>query len=253
MSWNENPIELLADTYHFLNMDYSPEAPAATVIWDHDHQVLQEALDFYAELSQQLDAEDWIALQSALESEQAPAGMSEATWLQVRAAHKGFQSGVSILAILPSIAEATGFYDLTVNEDLSIHIPERLLDAELQGRMAKVLVPPPVAKSDEILAESGGMFYGRESPEHELYVQEGDHFEAGDPLYIVEVMKMFNKVYAPFSGTIDKVLVDTDGVIIHKGQPLFKITPDEKIEVESPEELAERRREATARFLTQVI
>jgi len=253
VSWNENPIELLADTYHFLNMDYSPEAPAATVIWDHDHQVLQEALDFYAELSQQLDAEDWIALQSALESEQAPAGMSEATWLQVRAAHKGFQSGVSILAILPSIAEATGFYDLTVNEDLSIHIPERLLDAELQGRMAKVLVPPPVAKSDEILAESGGMFYGRESPEHELYVQEGDHFEAGDPLYIVEVMKMFNKVYAPFSGTIDKVLVDTDGVIIHKGQPLFKITPDEKIEVESPEELAERRREATARFLTQVI
>ena len=83
--------------------------------------------------------------------------------------------------------------------------------------MAKVLVPPPVAKSDEILAASGGMFYPRETPEHEVYVEEGDHFEPGDPLFIVEVMKMFNKVYAPFSGTIDEVLVDTDGVIISQG------------------------------------
>ena len=37
--------------------------------------------------------------------------------------------------------------------------------------MAKVLVPPPVAKSDEILAESGGMFYSRETPEHDVYVE----------------------------------------------------------------------------------
>jgi biotin carboxyl carrier protein len=110
-----------------------------------------------------------------------------------------------------------------------------------------------MAKSDEILAVSGGMFYGRESPQHDLYVREGDHFEAGDPLYIVEVMKMFNKIYAPFAGTIDKVLVDTDGIIISKGQPLFKITPDEKIEVVSPEAVAARRQEFTAGFLQQVI
>ena len=74
--------------------------------------------------------------------------------------------------------------------------------------MAKVLVPPPVAKSDEILAESGGMFYSRETPEHDVYVKEGDHFNAGDPLFIIEVMKMFNKVYAPFAGTVEKVLVE---------------------------------------------
>jgi biotin carboxyl carrier protein len=115
--------------------------------------------------------------------------------------------------------------------------------------MAKVLVPPPKAKSDEIIAVSGGMFYGRESPEAALYVEKGDHFDAGDPLYIVEVMKMFNKVYAPFAGTIDEVLIDGDGVIISKGQPLFKITPDEKIVIESPEERAARRRAATEGYL----
>tara|TARA_R110001599_G_scaffold304019_2_gene510240 strand:- start:21728 stop:24556 length:2829 start_codon:yes stop_codon:yes gene_type:complete len=253
VSWNENPIEMLADTYHFLNMDYSADAPAATVIWDHDHALLQEALDFYMELSQRLDAGDWVQLESVLASTEVPEAFTADSWSAARAAHAGFQAGVEILAVLPSIAEATGFFDLTVNEDLTIHIPERLLDADLQHAMAKVLVPPPVAKSDEILAESGGMFYGRESPQHTLYVQEGDHFEAGDPLYIIEVMKMFNKVYAPFAGSVDKVLVDTDGVIIHKGQPLFKVTPDEKIEVVSPEVIAEQRRESTARFLQQVI
>jgi hypothetical protein len=99
------------------------------------------------------------------------------------------------------------------------------------------------------LAASGGMFYGRESPGAPLYVQAGDHFEAGDPLYIVEVMKMFNKVYAPFAGTIDEVLVEGDGVIISKGQPLFKITPDEKIVVETPRRSPHGDSGATARFL----
>jgi biotin carboxyl carrier protein len=254
ISWNENPLEMLADTYHFLNMDYgkSERHSAASMIWDHDNDILQHAVSFYDELNNRLAAEDWIELQSALAADDVPDGFDAALWRQVRAAHLGFQAGTDILAVLPSIAEGTGFYELAVNPDLTIHIPERLLDTDLQERMAKVLVPPPMAKSDEILAESGGMFYARETPQHDVYVKQGDHFEAGDPLFIIEVMKMFNKVYAPFAGTIDEVLVDGDGVIIKKGQPIFKITPDEKIVVESPEEIAERRRTVTGEFLQQL-
>ena len=252
--WNENPIELLADTYHFLNMDFvaGDAPPAAAMIWDHDNAILQDALAFYAELNERLDTGDWMELCAALDADEPPAGMDEALWAQVRSAHRGFQAGADILAILPSIAESTGFYALTVNPDLSIHIPERLTDEGLQAAMAKVLVPPPQARSDEILAESGGMFYARETPAHDVYVKEGDHFNAGDPLFIVEVMKMFNKVYAPFSGTIEKVLVDTDGSIITKGQPIFKIIPDEVIVEVSAEEIAARRSAATAKFLQQL-
>ncbi|MFV0477775.1 MAG: biotin/lipoyl-containing protein [Parahaliea sp.] len=253
ISWNENPVELLGDTYHFLNMDYVPDAAASSMIWDHDNDILQQALDFYGELNNRTDADDWIALQSLLSQSEAPAGFGSEQWQQVRAAHKGFQAGMDILAILPSIAEATGYYELSVKTDLSIHIPERLLSSALQEKMAKVLAPPPVAKSDEILADSGGMFYGRESPQHQLYVQPGSHFEAGDPLYIVEVMKMFNKVYAPFAGTIDRVLVEGDGIIISKGQALFKITPDEVMVVESAEAVAARRRQRTGSFLQQLV
>ena len=226
---------------------------AANMIWGHDNEILQQAQDFYSELNNRLSAENWIELQSVLETDTAPEGISAELWQQIRGAHAGYQAGVDLLGVLPSIAENTGFYELSVNDDLTIHIPEKLMDEDLQDAMAKVLVPPPVAKSDEILAESGGMFYGRETPDAELYVQKGDHFEAGDPLFIVEVMKMFNKVYAPFAGTVDEVLVDTDGVIISKGQVIFKITPDEKIVSESPEEVAARRRAATSVFLEQLI
>jgi acetyl/propionyl-CoA carboxylase alpha subunit len=254
LCWNENPVELLNDTYHFLNMDYVPgdKPPAAAMIWDHDDAILQEALAFYAELDQRLDAGDWVELCSMLESEEPPKRLSKKRWTEIRGAHLGFQAGADIMAALPSIAELTGFYDLTVNDDLSIHIPDRLTDGVLQDAMAKVLVPPPAAKSDEILAESGGMFYSRETPEHDKYVQEGDHFEAGDPLFIVEVMKMFNKVYAPFAGTIKKVMVDTDGMIISKGQPIFKIEPDEVMVEESAEDIAARRKTATRQFLQQL-
>lgn len=252
--WNENPIELLADTYHFLNMDFlvGDAPPAAAMIWDHDNVILQDALAFYSELNERLAAEDWMELCAALDASEPPAGFDADLWSRVRAAHQGYQAGTDILAALPSIAEATDFYALTVNADLSIDIPERLTDEALQKAMSKVLVPPPIARSDEILTISGGMFYSRETPAHDVYVSEGDHFNAGDPLFIVEVMKMFNKVYAPFSGTIAKVLVDTDGSIISKGQAIFKIVPDEVVVEVSAEEISARRTAATTAFLQQL-
>ena len=60
-------------------------------------------------------------------------------------------------------------------------------------------------------------------------------------------------MYAPFSGTVDEVLVDEDGVIIAKGQALLKVTPDEKIEQVSEEELAQRRREHTDALLQPLL
>jgi len=244
-----NPIELLADTYHYLNMDYRDGYPPAYMIWDHDHDVLEQALGFYRGLAQMAGECDWNGLCALLASRNAPKGIDADLWQQARDAHEGFQAGTAVLLVLPYIATQTGFFDLRVNSDLSIHIPDPLLEPDHQAEMAKVLVPPPMAKSDEILAASGGMFYPRESPGAPEFVKEGQHFDQGDPLYIVEVMKMFNKVYAPFSGTIVKVLVEGEGVIIKKGQPLFKVEPDERIVEITPEEIQARRVSATAEFL----
>ena len=246
--WADNPVEVLADTYHFLRLDWNETLPASSTIWDHDHQILTDAEDFYAELSRQFECDDWGAL-SRLMTQEAPEGVTGAEWEAIQAAHSGYQAGMEILECLPAMARFTGCYDLDGNADMTITFPERLLDEAHQKAMAKALAPPPVAKSNEIVAESGGMFYGREAPEAPLYVEQGQHFEAGEPLYLVEVMKMFNKVFAPFAGTIDDVLVEGDGVIIAKGQPLFRVTPDEKVEIISDEEIALSRRAHTTELV----
>jgi acetyl/propionyl-CoA carboxylase alpha subunit len=258
ISWLENPLKVLAETYHFLNMDFNPENPAASMIWDHDHEVLSQALSFYAELEKALDITEYIDLCKVLASKKPPVNsngeaIDSVQWLAIQSAHLGYQAGNEILSLLPFIGINTNFFDLKVNEDLTVHIPEALLNETLKVQMAKVLVPPLVAKSDEILAPTGGMFYSCEAPGMPAFVEQGSHFEAGQPLYIIEVMKMFNKVNAPFSGTVDKILVEGDGAIISKGQVLFKITPDEKAVVESPDVVKARVEAQTAAFLNSII
>jgi biotin carboxyl carrier protein len=120
--------------------------------------------------------------------------------------------------------------------------------------MKKVLVPPPSTKADEIVTPGGGMYYAQEAPGMPPFVAEGMHFEKGQPLFILEVMKMFNKVPAPFSGTIDKILIEGgDGTIVSKGQPLFKVTPDEKFVETDPKEIEKEQRARTSEYLQAVL
>jgi biotin carboxyl carrier protein len=194
----------------------------------------------------------WPKLDQKLKSKKAPEGFAAEQWQRVREAHLGFQLGLELYGLLPLIGHKAGFYDLRVNDDLTITIPERLFDREHQAKMKKVLVPPPINKSDEIVAVSGGMYYAQEAPGMPHFVEEGQHFELGDPLYIVEVMKMFNKVYAPFAGTVDKILVESNGTIVSKGQPLFKVTPDERFVEEDPAEAKARIESNTEKYLGAV-
>jgi biotin carboxyl carrier protein len=119
--------------------------------------------------------------------------------------------------------------------------------------MRKVLVPPPATRADEIVAAMGGTYYSQEAPGLPTFVTTGAHFEKGDPLYIIEVMKMFNKVYAAFSGTINEVLVKDSGVVVRKGQPLFKVTPDEQLVEEDPEVRRKRLRAKTDAYLDRLL
>jgi acetyl/propionyl-CoA carboxylase alpha subunit len=245
ITFAENPVDILVDTYHFLNLDDEGRAAASEQIWSHDAEILDTADAFYLDAINELDVDTWDELCGAFGSD-APAGVDADTWTAIQGAHKGHQAGLSLLLLLPALAHKTGFYDLCVNRDLSIFIPERLVDDDHQEAMAKALAPPPVANADEIVATSGGMFYGREAPGEPLYAEAGTTFKAGDPLFIVEVMKMFNKVNAPFDGVVDEVLVEGDGVIIKKGQPIFKVTPSERPEVLSEAEIRARREASTA-------
>jgi acetyl/propionyl-CoA carboxylase alpha subunit len=251
--WQRNPVEVLADTYHLLHLDDQPGEPAAHRIWDHDQQFLTTALGFYAELGARVPADlSWAVLDETLRGDTPAFGFDPATWERVRSAHVGHQLGLEILSLLPLIAAKVGFYDLALSDDLTVAIPERVLDPTHQDAMRKVLVPPPATKADEVVAAMGGTYYGQEAPGYPPFVTKGFHFKPGDPLYIIEVMKMFNKVYASFAGTVDEILVPDNGVVVRKGQPLFKVTPDERIVEEDPDARHQRLRANTDTYLAKL-
>jgi acetyl/propionyl-CoA carboxylase alpha subunit len=254
--WHDNPLVILADTYDYLNMAWNPAAPAAEVIWEQDNELLQKGLRFYTTLSERfkLGLHEFDTLKSILSNDTPQAGFSAGEWGDIQAAHLGFEAGLELLGMLFLVAENVAFFNLKVEDDLEVTIPPHLHDADLQARMKKVLVPPPATKADEIVAICGGMYYGQEAPGMPPFVHEGMHFEKGQPLYIIEVMKMFNTVRATFSGTIDKIIMQgTDGSIVQKGQPLFKITPDEKFVEVNPQEMEQMRRERTVTYLKSVL
>lgn len=249
--WRTNPFELLAGLYHYLNMDFDPKKPAAAVIWDHDAAILEQGQQFYRDLAQRLDVDDWETLCARLESK--PPSALSALWPEIQAAHRGFQAGLELLGLVVQTATAVDFDALHVTPDLTVVIPDAFRDADTQARARKLLIPPPVADANEIVAVSGGMFYAQETPGAPNFLDVGTHFEVGDPLYIIEVMKMFNKVYADFAGTVTEVLVPRgDGVIVKKGQPLYRIEPDEKSEQQDPEALQAARLTSTKNALQRV-
>jgi acetyl/propionyl-CoA carboxylase alpha subunit len=251
VEWQRNPVDVLAETYRLLDMDTKDAAPAHR-IWDHDRDLLETATAFYGALATRVPTRmPWPDLDATLKEGVPAFGFDDAAWARVRAAHAGHQLGLEILALLPLIADTVGFDDLRLRDDLTIEIPERLLDPKHQEAMRKVLVPPPATKSDEIVAAMGGTFYTQEAPHLPAFVTKGAHFAKGDPLYIIEVMKMFNKVNATFAGTVTDLLVAT-GTVVRKGQPLFKIRPDEIVVDEDPAERARRIRESTERYVERL-
>jgi len=173
-------------------------------------------------------------------------------WARIRDAHFGYEAGNELLGVLFMLAEKVRFFELRVENNLEVTIPEHLNDPELQARMKKVLAPPPATKADEIAAICGGMYYLQEAPGLPPFVHAGMHFEKGQPLYIIEVMKMFNTVRAPSPACWTASSSRRGGTIVHKGSPLQDHS-DEKF-VETDLKAVEReRRSQTNEYLRAVL
>ncbi|MDE0053038.1 MAG: hypothetical protein OXT64_02115, partial [Gammaproteobacteria bacterium] len=236
--WRASPADALDALYAYLAMD-GEEDPAAEAIWDHDRELLDAARAHYARLRAGLGATDFADLARLLREPHSPAGAPGAiaeAWDTVRAEHIGFNHGLQLLALPQLIARESGFGQVRVAPDLTVILPEELHSPDILAEARRTLAPPPRAPDDEIVAEIGGMFHSREAPGMAPYLEPGTHFEAGDTLYIIEVMKMFTKVRATFAGTVDEcAMTDRDGVVVRPGDLLFRVTPDERADSIDPD------------------
>jgi acetyl/propionyl-CoA carboxylase alpha subunit len=243
-----NPVEFLSAIHHYLDMEVESRRPPSWRIWDHDEVMLDAANSFYARVAAATGARSQSELEALFggSRDDRLADGDEALWDACVSAHRGHQLGLELLLVIPRIAHKVGFLDIHVDDELQVHFPEAFADLDNAALLARALAPPPPASSDEIVTPMGGTFFAREAPHMPLLVDEGDHFEAGQPLFIIEVMKMFNKILAPFAGTVVKnLMAGKDAVVVKKGEQIFQIEPDERIEVESESDRKARMREAT--------
>ena len=67
-----------------------------------------------------------------------------------------------------------------------------------------------------------GTFYRATSPSENPFVDVGDSITSGDPLCIIEAMKLMNEIDADVTGTVKAILVE-NGQPVEYGQPLFVI------------------------------
>ena len=108
------------------------------------------------------------------------------------------------------------------------YLPAQMVAAAPQG--VPVAAAPAAAAPAAAAPETGhpikspmvGTFYRAASPGAKAFVEVGDAIKEGEPICIIEAMKIMNEIEADKSGTITKVLCE-NGQAVEFGQPLFII------------------------------
>ncbi|NQY81757.1 MAG: acetyl-CoA carboxylase biotin carboxyl carrier protein [Alphaproteobacteria bacterium] len=123
------------------------------------------------------------------------------------------------------------------DEDRSVHVVRR-------GQAVTVAAPAPVATAvsaapesathptsiEEILASSGhietspmvGVAYLAPSPNDPPFVEVGKTVRVGDPLLVIEAMKVMNQIQTTKAGVVKQILVE-NGEALEFDQPLVVI------------------------------
>lgn len=98
------------------------------------------------------------------------------------------------------------------------------LDNKSMSEMTEDKLDIPQSRGEEILSPMPGTYYSASSPESAPFLKEGDLVSKGEPLCIIEAMKIMNEIEAEQSGTITKILIE-NGQAVDYNQPLFLIEP----------------------------
>lgn len=87
--------------------------------------------------------------------------------------------------------------------------------------------PEPAAEEGLVAlrAPMVGTFYRRPAPDDPAFVEVGTPVKAGDPLCLIEVMKLYTTIEAPEDGVVERIAVE-DGTLVEFNALLFLIRPE---------------------------
>jgi biotin carboxyl carrier protein len=103
-----------------------------------------------------------------------------------------------------------------------IHLDGRVIELEKVGNDLKKFSADGLeyGAKDQIITPMPGKVV-------KILVSEGDKIELGQPLVIVESMKMENEIKSPTNGTVVSIHFK-DGDLVEPNKPIIKLEPDEE-------------------------
>lgn len=98
-----------------------------------------------------------------------------------------------------------------------------------QAAAAETTSPPPAAAStrsdlQDITAPMVGTFYRAPAPGEPSFIEVGNRVNVGQPVCILEAMKLMNELESEVSGEVVEILVD-NGTPVEFGQVLMRVKP----------------------------
>ncbi len=90
------------------------------------------------------------------------------------------------------------------------------------GSPAPVPSGPAVPEGHIVKAPMVGTFYRSSSPSAKPFVEVGDTVKKGQPICIIEAMKLMNEIEADHDGVVKAILVE-NGQPVEYGEPLFQV------------------------------
>jgi acetyl-CoA carboxylase biotin carboxyl carrier protein len=101
-----------------------------------------------------------------------------------------------------------------------LHMPAPA--APMAAAAAPVAAAPvvPVETGHVVKSPMVGTFYRSSSPGGKAFVEVGSAVKEGEPICIIEAMKIMNEIESDTTGTVTKILCE-NGQAVEFGQPLF--------------------------------
>ena len=90
------------------------------------------------------------------------------------------------------------------------------------GGTAPAAAAEPVEPGHTVKSPMVGTFYRSANPGTKPFAEIGDAIKEGDPVCIIEAMKIMNEIEADRAGTVTRILCE-NGQAVEFGQPLFII------------------------------
>ncbi len=88
--------------------------------------------------------------------------------------------------------------------------------------MPAIAAQPVAEAANTVKSPMVGTFYRSASPGSDAFIEIGSVVKVGDPVCIIEAMKIMNEIEADVAGTIRQILCE-NGQAVEFGQPLFVI------------------------------